>query len=104
MPLSLYILNARLTQSGGALLRFVVLVEVLARHLLFGNVGEFEDEIDDLVLIDRCTELGQRIGIVAIVVPDLFLASRHLARTIDHRARDFIASDRDLSLFAVPRA
>src|SRR4051794_39664698 len=100
MPLSLYILNAGLTRSGGAFLRLVILVEILARDLLFGHGGEFKDEIDDLVLIDRRTKLGERIGIFAIVIPDLFLASGHLARTLDHRAADFVFGDRDLVLFA----
>src|ERR1700709_476437 len=100
MRLSPYILNARLKQLGGALLRFVVLVEILARHLLFGHIGELQDEIDDLVLIDRRTELGQRIWIVAIVIPVPFTGSRQLARAPDHRAADFLVGDRDLVLFA----
>src|SRR6267142_897284 len=88
MPVSRHILNTRLTPSGSALLGFVVLVEILARDLLFSHVGEFKDEIDHLVLIDRRTKLGERIVIVAIVVPDLLLASGHLARALDDRAAD----------------
>src|ERR1700681_2892769 len=100
MPVSWHILNTWLTPSGSALLGFVVLVEILARDLLFSHVGEFKDEIDHLVLIDRRTKLGERIVIVAIVVPDLLLASGHLARALDHRAADFVVGDRDLVLFA----
>src|SRR5450631_4887699 len=48
-------------------LLLVVLVELLARHLLLGHVRQFENEVNNLVLIDRCTKLGQRIGVVAIV-------------------------------------
>src|SRR5665213_778084 len=86
--------------SGGRLLRVILLVKILARDLLFGHVGEFEDEINNLVLINRRTKLGQRIGIVAIVVPDLFLASRHLTGAFDQRAADLVVSDRDLVLLA----
>src|SRR6267154_1420163 len=100
MPVSRHILNTWLPPSGRALLGFVVLVEILARDLLFSHVGEFKDEIDHLVLINRRTKLGERIVIVAIVVPDLLLASGHLARARDHRATDFVVSDRDLVLFA----
>src|SRR5258708_11127623 len=100
MPVSRHILNTRLTPSGSALLGIVYYVEILARDLLFSNVGEFKDEIDHLVLIDRRTKLGERIVIVAIVVPDLLLASGHLARALDDRAADLVVSDRDLVLFA----
>src|SRR5467141_2912969 len=100
MPVSWHILKTWLTPSGSALLGFVVLVEILARDLLFSHVGEFKDEIDHLVLIDRRTKLGERIVIVAIVVPDLLLASRHLARALNDRAADLVVSDRDLVLFA----
>src|SRR5450755_4247208 len=100
MPLLPHNPNAGLTSSGRALLGLVVLVEILARHLLFGDVGEFKDEIDHLVLINRRTKLGQRIVIVAIVVPDLLLAPGHLARALDDRAADLVIGDRDLVLFA----
>ena len=80
MPLSPFIINVSLTKRGqAALFSLVVLEQVLARDLLLGHVGEFEDEIDHLVLIDRRTKLGQRIGIVAIVVPDFLLAAGHLS-------------------------
>src|SRR5665213_2879453 len=66
--------------SGRALLGVVFfLVEVLAADLLFRHIGELEDEIDHLVFINRSTKLGQRIGVVAIVVPDLLFAAGHLA-------------------------
>src|ERR1700726_4759158 len=98
MPVSPHSPDAGPIWSGGALLGFVVLVEILARDLLFSHVGEFKDEIDHLVLIDRRTKLGERIVIVAIVVPDLLLASGHLARALDDRAADFVVGDRDLVL------
>src|SRR5713226_810586 len=100
MPVSRHILNTWLTPSGRALLGLVVLVEILARDLLFGHVGKFKDEIDHLVLINRRTKLGQRVVIVAIVVPDLLLATGHLARALDDRAADLVVGDRDLVLFA----
>src|SRR6266403_5392105 len=100
MPLRPRILKPGPARSGGAVLRLVVFIEIFARNLLFGDVSEFKDEINDLVLIDRRTELGQRIGIVAIVVPDLLLAPRHLTRALDYRAADLIVGDRDLVLFA----
>src|SRR5712692_9097331 len=100
MPVSPHNLSAVPMSSGSALLGLVVLVEILARDLLFGHVGEFKDEIDHLVLIDRRTKLGQRVVIVAIVVPDLLLAPGHLARALDDRTADLVVGDRDLVLFA----
>src|SRR6202158_3671274 len=99
MPVASHSLNAGPMSSGSALLRLVVLVEILARDLLFGHVGEFEDEVDHLVLIDRRTKLGQRVVIVAIIVPDLLLATGHLAGALDERAADLVVGDRDLVLF-----
>src|SRR5438876_7258247 len=90
----------RLKRSSGALFRLVVLVEVLTGNLLLGHVGEFKDEIDDLVLINRRAKLGERIGIVAIIIPNLFLASRHRARALDHRAADLVVGNGDLVLLA----
>src|ERR1700681_346016 len=84
MPVSRFIINAGPNCSGGGFLGVVVLEQVFARNLLFGHVGEFEDEIDHLVFINRRTKLGQRIGIAAIVVPDFLLAAGHLARPLDH--------------------
>jgi len=72
--------QAALFSASSSLNRF------FARDLLFGHVGEFEDEIDHLVFINRRTKLGQRVGIAAIVVPDFFLAAGHLARPLDHGA------------------
>src|SRR3954470_9760237 len=86
--------------SGPTLFRLILLVEIFARDLLFGHVGELEDKVDDLILIDRRTKLGQRVGVVAIVVPDLFLAARHLAGALNDRAADLVISDRDLVLLA----
>src|ERR1700681_961780 len=100
MPVASHNLNAGLMWSGSALLGLVIPVEILARDLLFGHVGEFEDEVDHLVLIDRRTKLGQRVVIVTIIVPDLLLAPRHLAGALDDRAADLVVGDCDLVLFA----
>src|SRR5260370_7257941 len=102
MPVSPHNLSAGPMSSGSAFLGLVVLVEILARDLLFGHVGEFKDEIDHLVLIDRRTKLGQRVVIVAIVVPDLLLVPGHLARALDDRTADLFVGDCDLVLFALP--
>src|SRR2546423_3744696 len=86
--------------SGSALLRLLVLVEVFARDLLLSHVGEFKDEIYHLVFIDWRTKLSQRIGVVAVIIPDLFLAAWHLAGALDHRAAHLVLRDRDLRLLA----
>src|SRR6185312_15922887 len=85
--------QCRPAASDRALVRFLILEQLFARDFLLGHVGEFEDEIDHLVFKDRGAKLGHSTGIVAIVVPDLLLASRHLARALDHRAADFVVGD-----------
>src|SRR5579863_6730126 len=87
-------------RSGSALLGLIIAVQLLTRHLLFGHGGKFENKIDHLVFVDRCAKLGQRIRIVAIVVPDFLLAPGHLARAFDDGAADFVFGNRNLVLLA----
>src|ERR1700742_2744148 len=76
-----------------------ILEQFFARDLLLGHVSELEDEIDDLVLVNRRAELSERIDVVAIVVPDFLLATGHLTRALDDRTTDLVIGDGDLVLF-----
>src|SRR4051812_35630515 len=100
MPVSAHILERRPARSGRGLLVVLILVELFARHLLLGHVGELQEEIDYLVLVDRRAQLGKRIGVFLIVLPDFLFAAGHGARAFDCGAADFVLGDRDLVLFA----
>src|SRR6185312_16916533 len=88
--------------AGGLLgrLSLDVLVKLLARYLLLGHLGELDQEIDDLLLIDRCPQARERLRIVAVVFPDLLFLTGELARTIDDRALHLFVRHLDLVLVA----
>src|SRR3954463_8073528 len=65
------------------LILIVFFVEFFPRDLLVGDFGELDEEIDDLLLVDRRAQARDRLRIVAVVFPDLLLLARELARTLD---------------------
>ena len=71
-------------------------VELLGAHLLVGDLGEFGDVVDHLVLVDRRPELGEHARIIAIEIVDLALLARELADALHQRAVHLVVGDLDL--------
>src|SRR5438445_8048751 len=85
--------SARLTEPNQRSRRRVgglILGKLLARDLVFLHISEFQDEVDDLVLEDRRSQLRQCPWIVAVVVPDLVLLSRELRGPLAHGLADLV--------------
>src|SRR5205085_6346566 len=73
---------------------FVVLVKFLAAYRLVGNVGEFNQEVNDLFLEDRSAHARKRLWVFAIEVPDLLLLARVLTGALDDRPRQLLVAYR----------
>src|SRR5690242_15653338 len=58
----------------------VFLVELLARHLLLGDIRKLDQEVDHLFLIDRRAQAGDGLRIVPVILPDLLFLAGELAR------------------------
>src|SRR5882724_139672 len=78
----------------------VLLVKLFPRNLLFGHLGKLDQEVDDLFLVDRRAQAGERLRIVAVEVPNLLLLARELACAFDHGALHFLVPNLDLVLVA----
>src|SRR4029077_11178086 len=72
-----------LHRSRGRKLGVLFLEELVLRHLAFADLREFQDEIDDLFLIDRRPHRGERTLILLVVVPYFPLAARILPGPLD---------------------
>src|SRR3954465_3954206 len=68
----------------GRLVFIVFLVEFFPRDLLLGYFGQLDQEVDDLLLIDRRAQARDRLRIVAVVLPNLLLLAGELARALDN--------------------
>src|SRR5215210_5982164 len=93
--------SAEYGRSAGGLLGrlvLVVLIKLFPRDLLLGHFGELDQEVDDLLLVDGCAQACDRLGIIAVVFPDLLLLPGELARTLDDRALHFFIRHLDLVL------
>ena len=64
------------------------------------DLGEREDMVDDLLLVDRRAQLGERLLIVAVEVPDLLFLAREGARAGDQRLGHLLVGDLDVRLGA----
>src|SRR5436309_6121426 len=73
----------------GGLVLLVLLIKLFPRDLLLRHFGEFDEEVDDLLLVDRRAQACDRLRIVAVVLPDLLLLAGELARAFDNRALHF---------------
>src|SRR5262245_20866870 len=71
-------------------------VKLFGLHLLFRHLGQFEDEIDGLVFEDRRPELGEELGVVAVVVVDLALLAGELAHALEQGPAHLLVGDGDL--------
>jgi hypothetical protein len=56
---------------------FLFLEELLSRNLLFGDIGQFKEEVDHFVLEQWRPYGGQSTRIVAVIVPHLLFLTRH---------------------------
>src|SRR5262249_32763998 len=75
---------------------FVVFLEQLfLGHLLVGDLGELDQEIDHLLFVDRRADAGHCLRVLAVIVPDLLLAAGNLARALDDRTLDLLVRDLD---------
>src|SRR5258707_10696961 len=68
-----YARAGRFSTHGRQLL--VLLVELLAGDLLFAHLGQFQDEVDDLLLEQWRPHAGERGRVLAVVVPDFLLTA-----------------------------
>src|ERR1700730_18866746 len=68
----------------------VLLEELLLGDLLFGHIGELNDEVDHLLLVDRRPHGGERIRVLLIVVPHFPLAARILAHPLHQGPRNLL--------------
>src|SRR5256885_1182432 len=71
---------------------FVVLVKLLAAYRLVGDVGEFNQEVDDLFFEDRGAHARKRLRVFAIEVPDLLLLPGVLTGALDDWPRQFLVA------------
>src|SRR4029453_19325496 len=70
--------------------------ELFGLHLLFRHLGQFEDEVHGLVLEDRRPELGEELGVVAIMVVDPALLAGELAHALEQGPAHLLVGDGDL--------
>src|SRR5579871_6042246 len=68
----------------------IFLVKLLAIDRLVGHLGKFDDEIDHLLLEDRRPHGRERIGVLAVEVPDFLLATGELAHPLDQRPVELV--------------
>src|SRR6188472_172731 len=71
-------------------------VKLFRCHRLLGHLGELENVIDHLVLEDRRPELGEKLGVVAVIVVDFALLARELPHALEQRAAHLVVGDGDL--------
>src|SRR4029079_15039758 len=80
--------------------RLIVLVELVARDLLVRHLGEFGEEVDDLLLVDRRAQARYRLRIVAVEIPHLLLLPWELPCANDDGALHLFVGHLDLVLVA----
>src|SRR5256885_8633120 len=68
--------------------------------LLLGHLRKLDQEINHLFLVNRRAQAGDRLRVVAVVLPNLLLLSGKLARPLDHGALHLFVRDLDLVLIA----
>ena len=88
------------TLAGDRLVLLVIPEEIVAGDLFLRDFRQFEHEIYHLVLEDRRTQGGYRLGSLAVIVPYLLLVPRHLARPIDDCTLDLLVGHRDIILLS----
>src|SRR4026208_1203839 len=71
-------------------------VKLFRCHRLLGHLGELENVIDHLVLEDRRPELGEKLGVVAVIVVDFALLAREPPHALEQRAAHLVVGDGDL--------
>src|SRR4051812_40227645 len=84
----------------GRLVLVVFLVEFFPRNLLLGHLRKLNQEVDDLLLIDRRAQARDRLRIVAVVLPNLLLLAWELACPLDDGALHLFVRHLDLVLVA----
>src|SRR5688572_17366860 len=79
-------------RSGG----FAFLAELIRVGATLGHLREFQDEVDDLVLIYGCAELIQSLRRLLIIFDHLLLLARKAAGLGDDRAGQIIIRNLDI--------
>src|SRR5581483_4717374 len=74
--------------------------QLLRRNPPLRGLGQFEDEIDDLLLEDRRAQIAQRLGVAAVVVDHLALVAGMTLRLADQRLVDLLLAHRDVVVAA----
>src|SRR5262245_32828298 len=101
------LLGALFRALGAAMLVIMIMVvmvvvvvgigeEFFGLHLLFRHLCQLEDEIDGLVFEDRRPELGEELGVVAVVIVDLALLAGELAHAFEQSPAHLLVGDGDL--------
>src|SRR3990172_13014133 len=68
-------------------------IELLWAHFRVRHLGEFEDIIHSLVLENRRPELGEELGVAAVIVVELALLARKLPHALQQRAAHLLRSE-----------
>jgi len=71
-------------------------VELFRCYRLLRHLGQLENVVDDLVLEDRRPELGEKLGVVAVIVVDFALLAWELPHALKQGAAHLIVGDGDL--------
>ncbi len=83
-----------------ALGKVVFAQEIVARHVLVGDLGEPEDQVDHLLLIDRRAQARLGVRALAQLVEHLLLAAAIAHGLGPHRLGELVVRDRDVVLAA----
>src|SRR6516162_11097924 len=78
----------------------LLLVKLLSADRLLGDLGEFDQEVDDLFLEDRGSHGRERLRVVSIMVPDLLLAAGKLTRALCNPAGKLVFGNLEAVLLA----
>ena len=87
-------------RRGQAARSFVFLVELFLGHRLLRDLGQLDQEVDHLFLVDRRPDARERIGILLVEVPHFLLAPGILPHPLHQRARHFVVGHLDVVLLA----
>jgi len=96
MPMMVVMIMVVVVMVGVVVVLVRIGVKLFRCHRLLGHLGELENVIDHLVLEDRRPELGEKLGVVAVIVVDFALLARELPHALEQRAAHLVVGDGDL--------
>ena len=96
MPMMVVMIMVVVVMVGVVVVLVRIGVKLFRCHRLLGHLGELENVIDHLVLEDRRPELGEKLGVVAVIVVDFALLAWELPHALKQGAAHLIVGDGDL--------